>query len=208
MSRRSRKKYWYFILLLIITPLAYLYFSSIQKKHSSIQSFKECVDAGYPILETYPEQCKIPGKSFINPDQKKETSLPEKESGLPFLNLTYLMNGSPIVITSSVTGGATTSSLEYDNNFYRDFLSQDTLEDTLFIAKRISEGKSSYYIFLALGLYNKGVAPANGILLGDGKPLTISKDKDGVILVTVACTSKITCTKKFLVKNDILEAQR
>lgn len=31
----------------------------------TIDSFEECVAAGYPILETYPEQCKTPdGKSF------------------------------------------------------------------------------------------------------------------------------------------------
>src|SRR3989344_780081 len=31
-----------------------------------INSFEECVFAGYPVLETYPEQCKTPdGKTFV-----------------------------------------------------------------------------------------------------------------------------------------------
>lgn len=34
---------------------------------SSINNFQECVQAGYPILETYPPQCTIPGgKSFTD----------------------------------------------------------------------------------------------------------------------------------------------
>lgn len=37
----------------------------------SINSYKDCVDAGYPILESYPEQCSTPdGKRFTNPDAK------------------------------------------------------------------------------------------------------------------------------------------
>jgi|AntRauTorckE6833_2_1112554.scaffolds.fasta_scaffold00406_7 hypothetical protein len=31
-----------------------------------VASFQECKDAGYPIMETFPEQCLAEGKVFIN----------------------------------------------------------------------------------------------------------------------------------------------
>lgn len=35
----------------------------------TVTSYAECVAAGYPILETYPEQCRTPdGRTFVNPD--------------------------------------------------------------------------------------------------------------------------------------------
>jgi hypothetical protein len=36
---------------------------------STIESFEECKNAGYPILESYPEQCRAHGQTFVNPDQ-------------------------------------------------------------------------------------------------------------------------------------------
>lgn len=206
MSRSNRKKFWYIFFLFILALLTYPYFASLEKQHSSIRTFKECVDAGYSILETYPEQCKMPGKSFTNPDQVKETSSPKEEIESPFLNHSYLVNGTPVYVTTS-TDATTTSSLHYDNLLYKAVVSQDTLEDTLFIAKKTSEGKELYYIFLALGLYNGSVAPANGIFLGEEKPLSVARSNEGHILVTLKCSSTTVCTKKFVVKNDILEPQ-
>jgi hypothetical protein len=61
-------------------------------KPQSINSFEECKDAGYPIMESYPEQCAANGKTFVNDtqqsDQKKEfpvslpADLPAKEKEL------------------------------------------------------------------------------------------------------------------------------
>jgi flagellar basal body-associated protein FliL len=34
---------------------------------TSINSYKECADAGYPVQTSFPEVCSVPGgKSFIN----------------------------------------------------------------------------------------------------------------------------------------------
>ena len=39
---------------------------SVQKPTEAINSFKECAAAGYPIMESYPEQCKTPdGRTFV-----------------------------------------------------------------------------------------------------------------------------------------------
>jgi|GEM_PF-1242619 len=41
-----------------------------------INSFEECVDAGYPILESYPRQCRTPdGKNFISLHDLFDSSL-------------------------------------------------------------------------------------------------------------------------------------
>jgi len=54
------------ILILVAGGLVY-YFGFWQEKAQeiTINSFEECIVAGYPILESYPRQCKTPdGKSF------------------------------------------------------------------------------------------------------------------------------------------------
>jgi eight-cysteine-cluster-containing protein len=59
------------IVLVIIAGLL-LALSNIaqQKRILSISSFEECALAGYPIMESYPEQCRTPdGRTFTNPEQ-------------------------------------------------------------------------------------------------------------------------------------------
>lgn len=59
-----------FINILIILGIGILaltagYFVYSRQAVKEISSFEECASAGYPILETYPEQCKAPnGRSF------------------------------------------------------------------------------------------------------------------------------------------------
>lgn len=38
-------------------------------RDSSINSFDECVAAGNPVMESYPEQCSSGGRTFVNPKQ-------------------------------------------------------------------------------------------------------------------------------------------
>ncbi len=43
-----------------------LYCSEKKQACVLITNYEECVDAGYPVLESYPEQCKTPdGKTFV-----------------------------------------------------------------------------------------------------------------------------------------------
>jgi len=58
------------ILLLIIIVSAAVFMLWNQKKteesDAAVNNFEECAAQGYPILETYPSQCKTPsGKTFI-----------------------------------------------------------------------------------------------------------------------------------------------
>lgn len=43
---------------------------------ATIDSFEECVAAGNPVMESYPEQCAANGKTYVNPKQqlKDETA--------------------------------------------------------------------------------------------------------------------------------------
>lgn len=43
-------------------------------KTSKITNFDECVAAGNPVMESYPEQCAAQGKTFVNTDQKASNS--------------------------------------------------------------------------------------------------------------------------------------
>lgn len=61
-----------FAVLLILTVASVIYFKN-QRKIKSINSFEECAAAGYPILESYPEQCMTPdGRSFTRILSKSE----------------------------------------------------------------------------------------------------------------------------------------
>ncbi len=54
------------IIVLIIILLVFLYVhSSFTDSGRIVNSFEECVEAGYPILDSYPEQCETPdGRRF------------------------------------------------------------------------------------------------------------------------------------------------
>jgi len=40
-----------------------------QGKQANINSYEECVAAGYPVQESYPERCSVPGgNSYTNPN--------------------------------------------------------------------------------------------------------------------------------------------
>ncbi len=61
-------------LLVVLTILAGLLLSlsniAKQQRIISIDSFAACKQAGFPIMESYPEQCRTPdGRTFVNPDQ-------------------------------------------------------------------------------------------------------------------------------------------
>src|SRR5574343_612712 len=55
-----------FIIVLIVAFGVLLKFSKNELPQPVITNFEECAKAGYPILETYPEQCRTPdGRTFV-----------------------------------------------------------------------------------------------------------------------------------------------
>ncbi len=77
------KKLTTIIIIISLTILAagaagywtYRFLSKSPEKTATITNFEECATAGYPIMESYPPQCRIPdGKTFV------EESCVEKET--------------------------------------------------------------------------------------------------------------------------------
>lgn len=182
--------------------LCYLYFSQVEKKYLLITSFDDCVVAGYTVIPgSYPEECSIPGKRFINTRQQKEVSATKNEVVLPkYFGLTYLIDGSPATLSS----GTSTLYVKEGAPLYEGVLTDDDLVDIVFIAKK----GDLHYLLLALGLYNGAMAPANGISLGKDTPLAIVAKEGGMLQVEMDCGQKAQCIKKFIVKDGILEQSK
>jgi hypothetical protein len=72
------------ILALVVGLLLSLSNIAKQQRMYAISSFKECKDAGYPIMESYPEQCATSdGRSFLN-DAQPATNLQVSTSTTDF----------------------------------------------------------------------------------------------------------------------------
>lgn len=55
-----------FILIIIVALVGVgAYAWRMDKNKAKIDSFEACVNAGYPVMETYPEQCSAFGKNFV-----------------------------------------------------------------------------------------------------------------------------------------------
>ncbi len=88
----------------ILITLGLLFVGIYKNKSVAVTTYNECVLAGYPILETYPEQCKTPdGKTFVRPITPPVNSgTTNKDIGddLVLDNITYnQIVTSPLVIT-------------------------------------------------------------------------------------------------------------
>lgn len=63
-----KKKNLYIVLLIVLAAAAIVLAGFLMKQNAlkKINSFDDCVKAGYPVLETYPGQCNLPdGRTFI-----------------------------------------------------------------------------------------------------------------------------------------------
>lgn len=60
-----------FIVVAIVGVAVYAIWMG-KDKASSISSFAECVAAGNPVMESYPEQCAANGKTWTNPEQQSQ----------------------------------------------------------------------------------------------------------------------------------------
>ena len=58
------------VLIIIAALLLSLSANTERQRVASITNFDECAAAGYPIMESYPEQCRVPdGRTFVNESQ-------------------------------------------------------------------------------------------------------------------------------------------
>jgi hypothetical protein len=97
--------------LAAIGGTTYLAITSPKTANILVDSFETCVGAGYPVMESYPEQCKTPdGKTYVR--AIPEQTLPEKEVGtnasttLLLPTLTTPLSNSQITSPLKVSGSA------------------------------------------------------------------------------------------------------
>ncbi len=66
LNSKDKKVAWSLLLILLLAVAGYLiYRNNTVVNVSAITTYEECAAAGYPIMETYPEQCRTPdGLSF------------------------------------------------------------------------------------------------------------------------------------------------
>ncbi len=71
--------------ILILFAISGLYYFTMGRERveiSEINSYQECADAGYPIMESYPEQCATPdGRSFTRILDDSEVIVPPPAGG-------------------------------------------------------------------------------------------------------------------------------
>lgn len=66
------------VIVLTIIAALLLALSNVAKQHRilAIESYADCVAAGYPIMESYPEQCATPdGRTFVNTVQESPSGI-------------------------------------------------------------------------------------------------------------------------------------
>ncbi len=55
------------VVIIGVIALGFLYYSKRSNDYSAVTNFSECKQAGYPIMESYPEKCQTPdGRQFTN----------------------------------------------------------------------------------------------------------------------------------------------
>lgn len=79
---KLNRKLLYIILVVLFLIGGFVLFKILKTQSSArvVNNFEKCAKAGYPILESYPRQCRTPdGKTFtekLTPEEKERTTSP------------------------------------------------------------------------------------------------------------------------------------
>jgi len=72
------------VTLLVVLVGMFAWHIAYTQKNIAITSYDECVAAGYPVMESYPEQCAVPGgKTFTRTTQETSISIEGRTVCLP-----------------------------------------------------------------------------------------------------------------------------
>lgn len=82
---KQRNKWILIGIVAVVIGLGMWWYTS--SKSNSINSFQACVDAGYPVRDSYPQQCATPdGRNFTQPVSGTETTIEGTVVCLPHLD--------------------------------------------------------------------------------------------------------------------------
>ncbi len=102
-----------------------------------VDSFVSCIEAGFPILESYPRQCKTPeGETFIE-------SVPGVDEGYPLV--TSPLPGDTVSRSFRVTGSAP-GYWFFEASFPIRVLNEDGEEVALYIATALEDWMTMEYV--------------------------------------------------------------
>jgi hypothetical protein len=187
-----RRKNFLYILLVIAIIIVYLFFKKMQNEYDSITTYEECLDAGYSMIATYPEQCKIPGKTFVNQTQKGSTDIVAATTtdSKNYKSATYKIEGelitlkNGIALTPSAPGSASIDTMRYFGNEVRGDFDKNGTEDIAFLMTKESGGSGTFfYLAVALLLDNQLYSGINTIFLGDRiAPQTTELKNDQIVV--------------------------
>ena len=91
-------------ILIVIIVIVFLGWFYINNSVEDIASFEDCVKAGYPVMDSYPEQCQTPDgrvftKDVYNNGAESKKDLIVVSSPQPFMEIT-----SPLLVTGEARG--------------------------------------------------------------------------------------------------------
>lgn len=195
-NKSNKIKLIFNIFLVVFLIGSYFFFKQIQSEYLAINSFQKCVDAGYPVLSTYPEQCKIPGKVFTNDIQTKEADNKEATTTAPEKNLnpkntSYDIEGDHVLLQNGewyfVDPAASVKKIvKYFGNELRLDVNGDGKEDTVFLMTESTGGSGTFFYVVAALNKDGGYVGTNGVLLGDRIAPQTTEFKNGEIVVNYA----------------------
>jgi hypothetical protein len=79
MKEQTRSIAMILIGVALLLGVGYLIWSQAEVEGDQISSFAECEAAGYPIMESYPRQCRADGQTFVE-DVEPQPMPPEDEA--------------------------------------------------------------------------------------------------------------------------------
>lgn len=204
--------------IVIVLIVSYQYFHKVQTKYLSITSFSDCLSAGYKVLATYPETCKVYGKTFVNPSQEKSVttnSIQEKSNVVSYLNQSYIIEGEQVQLyngagymSPNTILKQSTSSVRIVGEPYQYDINGDGKADTIFLIEKKGQGslKDSYFLTASVSLHN-GQYGVNALFLDYGVIGAAFAYKNNEIIAgyTTNAASTTLREKYYTFSNDILK---
>lgn len=192
----KKLRYFLYIVLVLAVIVLYFFFKRMEAEYNSITTYEDCISAGYPMIATYPEQCKIPGKTFVNTAQKASVDVIASTStkmAKNYKNATYLIEGKEITLQNGTAvidiapESASKETIRYFGNEVRGDFDGNTTEDIAFLITSDNGGSGTFF-YLAVALQSPGklYSGINTVFLGDRIAPQTTELKNSEIVVNYA----------------------
>ena len=216
-------------LILFAMVISYTYFNGQHRKYSNITSFEACVSAGFPIMESYPERCSMPGKIFTNQLQIKDsasTSLQtlnqnSAQGDSTYKNRSYTVDGQQVTLQQGVgaltvysSSKQVTTPIVASGTLYTTFdINNDASPDSVFFlyvddiyGGSRSEKKHAWYITSSVSLL-QDVSGTNALYIGESIVSTDVTYSNNRLQVTYKTSEKDRAISKkyYTFKDEILK---